>query len=174
MNPDELTKLQKQVKNLELRISEVETQNSRKQSQLTSPLDTYSANIIQNYTIYPVSVRLKNTDAATAANYGHFFIADSGYTILSIDEMHGTAGNDAGSVTLNIEKLTGTQSLGNGTSLLTTAFNLKATANTVQYGNITATGGANSIIRGDRLALKLSGTPTTVANLIVTVYIQPL
>jgi len=75
-------------------------------------------------------------------------------------------------VTLQVEKLTGTTAPGSGTSLLTTAFNLKSTINTVVTGVLTPTVGAIQLAAGDRLALKLSGTPTSVANVTVTVVIN--
>lgn len=142
------------------------------ESQLKFPLDNRSRRIIEDLTIYPISVRLQNTDAATAANYGVFFVAERQYVVLAVAEVHGTAGTDASAVTLQIERLQGTEAPDSGDALLSTALSLKATANTTQYGQLVTTG-VTALERGDRLCLKDAGTLTAVANLCVTVYIQP-
>jgi len=171
MNPNDI-QLEERLKKLENELNTFRT--GRDGSQLKLPLDSFSQKIIQNIIIQPVSVRLASTTAATAANYSHFFIADQGYIVLAAYEVHAIAGSDSGSVTLQIEKLTGTTAPGSGISLLATGFNLKGTANTVQFADFSGAGGLNTIIRGDRLALKRSGTLTAVDDLVVTVYLQKL
>ncbi len=129
---------------------------------------------------YWVSVRIKDVDAATAANYGPFFIAPFPCTVIDIQEIHATAGSNGSAVSLFIEKLTGTTAKGSGISL-NTAINLKGTANTVQYksklnvGLVTTV--TNSVLdislqRGDRLALKTSGTLTAVNDVVVTIALK--
>ena len=110
------------------------------------------------------------TDAATATNFGVIFIAPFPCYISAIQEVHQTAGNDAGDVGLTIEKLTGTQALDAGVSLLSGTISLKATANTVQNGTLTGTLTSLQMNIGDRLALKDTGTLTNVVN--VTVYTE--
>lgn len=120
------------------------------------------------------------TSAATASNYGVFFIAPLKAVITAISEVHQTAGTDAGAVTLQIERLTGTQASGAGTSLLNTGFNLKGTINTVVTATFTSTtiSLANinktnfALAKGDRLGLVLSGTPTAVAQVLVQVQLN--
>ncbi len=109
---------------------------------------------------------LPGTSPATAGNYSVFCIVPIACHISQILEAHTTAGSDAGAVTLNIEHLTGTAAPGAGTNLLKTAFNLKATANTVQTGVLTTFNLLN-LNANDRLALVLTGTPTSLANLTV-------
>lgn len=127
-----------------------------------------------------ISHVLFGTQAATAGNYSVFFTAPAPMLVMAINEVHTTAGTDGSAVTLQIEKLTGTTAPASGTVLLTTGFNLKGTANTVQYGAMVTSSNAaiqqttTYLGRGDRLALKLSGTPTSVANMLVTVSLQPL
>lgn len=128
-------------------------------------------------TRYIVGIVLTGTEPATAANYGFLpFIAPFPVEVLSISEVHGTAGTDAGAVNLQVERLQGTEALGAGDTLLATAFNLKATANTVVRKETTALAWASGSARraltlstNDRLALRLSGTPTAVANLVTCV-----
>lgn len=117
-------------------------------------------------------------DAATAANYAVFFIADRPCAVTAFWEVHQTAGSNGGAVTLQLEKLTETEALDSGDELLVTALSLKATANTVQYAEIvqTATSDGNtqktaSLLKGDRLALKDAGTLTSVANVCTMTFI---
>lgn len=84
-------------------------------------------------------------------------------------EVHQTAGTDAGAVTLDLEKLTGTQNLDAGAAVLNATLSLKATINTVQTATLTDTLTSRSLARGDRLALKDSGTLTAVQNVSVIV-----
>ena len=119
-----------------------------------------------------VSWSMAGTAPATAANYGNFFIAPFPLEVLQIQENHTVAGSDAGAVTLTVEKLTGTTALDAGTVLLATAFNLKATANTVQTGTLTTTRTALQMKKGDRLALKDVGTLTDVAGLSITLWLR--
>ena len=110
-------------------------------------------------------------DAATAGNYGVFWIAPFECTITEIREVHQTAGTDAGAVSLQIEKLTGTQALDAGVALLVTAFDLKGTANTVNTGTLTATEANRLLARGNRLAMDDAGTLTSCANVSVVIEI---
>lgn len=130
---------------------------------------------IENKHAEYITVNLFNTQPATAANYGIFFTAKQGCEVLYVSEVHGTAGTDAGAVTLQVEKLTGTQAKGSGTVMLNTGFNLKSTINTVQIRETTDfVKNTTTLNISDRLALKLTGTPTAVADLQVTIYLKPL
>ena len=105
-----------------------------------------------------------------------FFIADRAYKITSIKEAHRVAGSDAGTVNIEVEKLTGTTAPGSGTALLTDNANagldLKATANTVQTGTLTGTAADLQLSTGDRISIKYSGTTTSLAGVAVTVILQ--
>lgn len=116
---------------------------------------------------------LPGTQSATASNYGIFFIASRPCTVKRISEVHTVAGSNASAVTLQVERLQGTEALDAGDTLLSTAFNLKGTANTVQTGSLINTGKTIlSLSVGDRLALKDSGTLTDVAGVCVSVEIN--
>lgn len=117
---------------------------------------------------------LNDTAAQTAANYGTIFTAlKRGYDVLVVGEIHGTAGTDAGAVTLQIEKLTGTTAKGSGTNILVTAFDLKSTINTlVKKEGVDLT--AKTLAVGDRLAWKTSGTLTALKDVHITIYLKPL
>lgn len=117
---------------------------------------------------------LNDTAAQTAANYGTIFTAlKRGYEVLVVGEIHGTLGTDAGAVTLQLEKLTGTTAKGSGTNILVTAFNLKSTINTLvrkEGSDLTN----KKLAVGDRLAWKTSGTLTALKDVHITIYLKPL
>ncbi len=129
---------------------------------------------IENKDGNEITVSLPGTLSATATNYGVFFIASRPIEIMKIKEAHTTAGSDAGAVTLQIEKLTGTTALDSGSTLLTTAFNLKGTANTVVSYEGTRLTSSRQLVEGDRLALKDAGTLTDLAGVCVTIYYKYL
>ena len=131
-------------------------------------------NEIYNKDMFVVKENIQGTNAATATNYGIFFIAPFRCEVVRIDEVHQTLGTDGGAVTVTVERLQGTEALDAGDDLLATLLSLKATINTVQNGTLTATKENRILNRGDRLALKDAGVLTTVAGVCVTVKIMPL
>ncbi len=112
--------------------------------------------------------------AATAANYGVFFVAPFACEVVSVREVHTAAGTDAGAVTLDVEKLTGTQALDAGVSVLAATVNLKGAANTVVNPALTATTANKQLAVGDRLALKDAGVLTAVAGVAVVVELKKI
>ncbi len=121
-----------------------------------------------------VQETLPGTTAQTAGNYKIFFTATRPCFVIGVSEVHGTA--NGGACTLQIERLIDITAAGSGTDLLTTAFDLNATANTPQYAGLR--GGSKLIPQtglnqGDRLALKIaSGSVSGIVNLNVTVELQ--
>lgn len=105
-----------------------------------------------------------------------FFIANRPCQVISISEVHSTAGTDASAVNLQVAKDTGTNAPGAGTFLLTNntnaGFDAKATANTVQVGTLTATDAALVLAKGDRLSLDVDGVTTALAGTVVTVVLD--
>ena len=85
--------------------------NKYNRQQLFFPLDADSRKLITDLIAIPITVNLKNTEPATAVNYGLFFTADRPYNVIGITEVHGTAGTDASAVSLQIERLQGTEAL---------------------------------------------------------------
>lgn len=130
------------------------------------------------------SIKLSNTfiitetlqsGAATAANYGVFFIAPFACEVVSVQENHTTAGSDPGAVTLDIEKLTGTQASGAGAAVLgATKINLKEVAETVQAPALTATTANKQLSAGDKLNILDVGVLTAVAGVAVTVQLKKI
>ena len=144
--------------------------------QLRRPLDPFSKRIINDLIELPITVKLKGTDAATAGNYGKFFInvSNKAFIITGISEVHATAGSDGSAVTLQVERLQGTEALGSGDSLLSSTFNLKGTADTVQDGTLISDGQLLILSKGDRLALVDTGTLTAVNDLVISIILKQI
>lgn len=123
----------------------------------------------------PVNASVPGALAQTAANYlAPFFVAQRGYRVVEVRERHEVAGSDAGAVTVDVNKVPDGTAPGSGTSVLSSAFSLKATANTLQTATLSSTL-ANLILRdGDALALESSGTLTAVVGVTVTVLLQAI
>lgn len=115
---------------------------------------------------------IQGTAGATAANYAVFLIVPMPALIVGFQEVHKTAGTDGAAVTIDLEKLTGTTAPGSGVTALSATLSLKATANTVQTATITTTNANRTLAVGDRLAVKLTGTPTAVADVNVLTTLQ--
>jgi len=118
---------------------------------------------------------LQGTTAATAANYGVFFIAPFACEVVSVRENHTTAGSDAGAVTLDVEKLTGVQASGAGVAVLgATKITLNGTAETVQAPELTATLANKQLATGDKLNLLDAGALTAVAGVSIAVELKKI
>jgi len=105
------------------------------------------------------------------------FVADRPYDVISVSESHGTAGNDAGAVTLDVVKATGTTAVASGSTVLGSTFNMKSTANTPVHktrknGGVLSTPVA-TLAQGDRLGFNITGTTTAYADGVVTVVLRP-
>lgn len=102
-----------------------------------------------------------------------FFIADQAYTVQGISYAHKTQGTVAGAA-VSVTHDTGTQAAGAGTSLQTAVFNSHTIVNnTVTAATLTATTSALTLAAGDRLSVLFAGTLTTLAGVVVTVYLSP-
>ncbi len=115
------------------------------------------------------SFTIPGTSAATDTNYSIFFIAPFACTLLEVREVHAVLGTDAGAVTLQVEKLTGTTAPGAGTVLLSTAVNLKAVINTVVVPVLVPLKSSLNLAVNDRLAFVAAGVLTAVANVTVSI-----
>ena len=87
---------------------------------------------------------------------GIAFIADRGYTVTRIDQIHITP-ETAGTVDIMPTKREGVEAPASGQPLLSAAFDGTATAETVQNGGLTATGADLILVAGDRLCVDYSG-----------------
>ena len=151
MNPEEI---QKQLNNLATRIDGLIANPLMPDHQHTG-FDVTKVrwfDLAEKKVIIPFT--LHGTSAATTTNYGVFFILPWDAVLIGFKEVHETAGTDGGTVTLQLEKLTGTQALDAGAEMLSTALSLKTAVNTVVSGTLSGTLANRSLKRGHRLALK--------------------
>lgn len=97
-----------------------------------------------------------------------FFIATAACKVVAAAEVHAVAAG--GASTMQVVKDTGTDAPGGGTDLLTSAFNLNATANTVQSTSTFVSAAAALLAAGDRLAVDWANAvqSTTVACVTAT------
>jgi hypothetical protein len=94
--------------------------------------------------------------------------------LVSVKEVHGTAGNDGSAVTASIERLQGTETSGNGDQVVNATINLKGTADTVQTGTIVETGNIHIFAAGDRVGFNLGGNSATLATMIIACEFRPV
>ena len=93
------------------------------------------------------------------------FTAPVACELIGVSEVHGTASSSG---TLQVQKCTGTTAPGSGTALLTGTVSLAGAANTVLSGTLIATTASKRFAAGDRCAIDISGTMTSLANGVVT------
>lgn len=108
-----------------------------------------------------------NGDIATMTMYLNVI---PGTTVRAVAMRWSAAATNAGTVTADVTKDTSTNAPGAGTSVLTAAQSVKGTANTTVFPALTATAATLKMASGDRLALKMTGTLTALAGLVVTVF----
>ena len=101
-----------------------------------------------------------------------FHIFGAAGRIISIEEIHTTAGNDSGAVTGHVTKESSGQAPGTGVSLMSGTFNLKGTANTLQSATLASNGRYLEFAENDSLSFKLTGTATTAAGICLRVTVQ--
>lgn len=100
---------------------------------------------------------------------GNIFIADDGWMITSIEEVHAVAGTDGGGATLWVRVCDGTEAPSSGDAAQIATIDLQGTANTVQTATLSAT---KSLADGNRLALDYTGVLTALAGGTVTVHMK--
>ncbi len=101
-----------------------------------------------------------------------FFTAPVKCQVVAVREVHATAGNDAGTVTGTIRRCQGTEAATAGDDLLSATINFKGTALTEQTPALTTTNGDLILEAGNRLALDVTGTTTTLAGVILSVLLK--
>lgn len=125
-------------------------------------------------------VAVVNLLAASAVAQDVFIAAPGqSYQVTGISTSFGVASSSG---TLDLVKCTGTTAAASGTSMLTGTISLAGTANTPLHGTLSTTisglqlaGGLNGAATGgDRLAIKLGGTLTSLADCLVQIRIKRL
>ncbi len=101
------------------------------------------------------------------------FIVPYAMTVTGIQEIHATAGDDSGSVTINLTKDVSGVVPGAGTTLMSGTFNAKGTANTTQTATLSSDPSVLTLAAGDRIGVNFVGTVTTLAGLVITLKVAP-
>jgi hypothetical protein len=104
-----------------------------------------------------------------------FFTNNTGIPLIvrTITERHGTAEVTAGSLTATVLKVPSGTAVASGTALHATGINLKGTANTnasPTLGDVSAL----TLADGDSLGVNPSAAGTEIANVAITVLMEPL
>src|SRR3989304_2622209 len=103
--------------------------------------------------------------------------------LVSVREVHGTAGKHGDAGGLLVERLTDGETSGTGNIAVNATINLKGAANTVQTGTIVTNStypypererGLNFFHAGDRVGLVLTGDSQTLATMLVECEFRPL
>ncbi|NBU11761.1 MAG: hypothetical protein EBS84_22645 [Proteobacteria bacterium] len=116
-----------------------------------------------------------NAALLTAPNVG-LWVADSNCEIVFASEIHETLGTDGSAVAVDVVKVADGAALSTGTSLLASTFNLKSTVNTLQKRSLSpgTLAADRTILTGQRIGLKFSGTMTSVTGVNIVVVLNRL
>jgi hypothetical protein len=101
-----------------------------------------------------VTAVVDGADARKQEFYDKFFIAPYVCEVTAISEVHTAAEATADPYTMQVQRLQGIEATGSGDDLLTTAFDLTGTAETVVSGTLVSTN-VRILNKDDRLALRL-------------------
>jgi len=93
------------------------------------------------------------------------------WVLLAASENHTTEGSDPGDVTIMLTRQQGTEAAASGDELMTTGFNAKGTAQTVQNASVVPTVATRTLHSGDRLGVNFVGTLTALAGVNITAYL---
>ena len=119
--------------------------------------------------------RLAGAAPQTVANWGNpFFIADRAYQVVTVRERHTTAGTNGSAVSVMLTKAASATAVGTGTACLSAGIDLKATADANQSGSLNSTPGNYQLAAGDSLFAVLTGTPTSLAGVCMTVELEAI
>lgn len=100
------------------------------------------------------------------------FISNGEYTVTGVKAVWST--KSSVNATIDVTKDTSTNAPGAGTTVLSATVDATATANTVASPALSATSTVLRLTAGDRLAVKLGGTLTSLAGVVVVVSLQPI
>ena len=103
-----------------------------------------------------------------------FWTAPYDCEVLSISERHATAGSDGSAVTAHIEKVPDGTAAAAGTTVMNGTFNMNATADTLQWADLTATLANRQLARGDSFGIDFTGTLTSLASVSITILVKIL
>ena len=163
---DNTNEQEKQIKELEERANNYALLDAKDGFFITA---SYPGQIVSDYVVAG-GVTTKTLLASDLP----FFIARQPCEVLWVAESHIVAGTDAGSVTMDIVKLTSGQAVASGVSILTAEFDMKSTANTPVQKQGKDLANTRQLKNGERLALDFTGKLTALEGVQVTLYLKNL
>lgn len=110
------------------------------------------------------------TEGETAGNYSTFYNVPAPMEFILVIVSY-TTGSTSG--TLQLEKLTGTQAPGAGSTILSSTISLAGGANTVITRTQRQMTSSRVFIQGDRIAFIDGGVLTGIRDLVVSIYYAP-
>lgn len=115
-----------------------------------------------------------NVPIAAASVDQHAYCADDAYYVVSVSEIHTVAGNDSGAVTADVVVVDDEKapSDASATSVLSSALNLKSTANTRVNATLSSTAADLNIVSGQQLSINFTGTLTNLAGGVITIRLR--
>lgn len=118
--------------------------------------------------VFEKQVTIPYTDAADSNYYPIFYVAEVQCFLMEAKMRHGATGGASAAV--NVIKIPSGTAKSAGQSMLASAFDLTATANTVQSRTIsTSSVGVSQLSPGDAMGLRPGGTLTGAQEVCVTV-----
>lgn len=167
---EENNEIKKLIENLENRIQDLE-----KNPLILNPLN-FGIHVhtgfdgSQKIKLFDITkIVLPGVTAAITTNFNHFYFAQQPMIVVDIRVIWSNAGGSG--ATLQVERLQGTETTGNGDDLMTGTINLTGTKDTENIGTLVGTNVVN-LKAGDRLGLVDAGTLTALTDLIVMVKLQ--
>jgi hypothetical protein len=139
--------------------------------QMVSPQDLLPAERVDNKFGDVINLVLGTTDAAVAARYSTVWNVPNAMEFVRVLVSFTTASTSG---TLQLEKLTGTQAPGGGSTILKTTISLAGTANTVTTRTQKEMTDSRTFRQGDRIALIDGGNLANLTDLVITIYYKPL
>ena len=124
--------------------------------------------------------RLGIRHPATASSVDDWaFIADRAYEVKSIKEIHSVAGSDGSAVTADVRKITDASAPGAAAGatvleMLSTALDLKSTANTRVTGTLVTTVADLRLAVNDKIGINFAGTLTALAGCVIVIELQAI
>jgi hypothetical protein len=110
------------------------------------------------------------TDGETAGRYSTFYNVPAPMEFILVLVSYSGA---SASGTLQLEKLTGTQAPGAGSTILSTTISLAGAVNTVITRTQRQMTASRVFVQGDRIALIDGGVLTGIRDLVITIYYAP-
>lgn len=101
------------------------------------------------------------------------FLADRNYVVTAVKEIHTVTNLQTLTFDLKVTRSGTVQAPTSGTTILSAAKTLVATANTLATVGLSTTNNALQINTGDLIGLDLSGTVDTIAGCLISITLEP-